>query len=249
MAIIKKPYEISVWDEKLGEYGQKTEIKRAVIGANDISYIGRATLPKLTTKINGTHILTFQMPSKFFDNEKGEYVHNEFCDYLFNERKVKLKYNGEWYEFYVKNITENKQHKSIMYQYTCEDAFIDELSRNGYGITFDTELYNNVEELGTFTETILDDSIWEYDATKNWGDFTEYSEEKLFKIPVSMFSEISGYKLNYIVDGTLTNVFSGEERPQELGDDISREQKIFWDNGKFDRGISLLGQKIENIEM
>ena len=61
MAIIKKPYEISVWDEKLGEYGQKTEIKRAVIGANDISYIGRATLPKLTTKINGTHILTFQM--------------------------------------------------------------------------------------------------------------------------------------------------------------------------------------------
>lgn len=248
MAIIKKPYEISVWDEKLGEYGQKTEIKKAVIGANDISYIGRATLPKLTTKINGTHILTFQMPSKFFDNEKGEYVHNEFCDYLFNERKVKLKYNGEWYEFYVKNITENKQHKSIMYQYTCEDAFIDELSRNGYGITFDTELYNNVEELGTFTEIILDDSIWEYDATKNWGDFTEYSEEKLFKIPVSMFSEISGYKLNYIVDGTLTNVFSGEKRPQELGDDISREQKIFWDNGKFDKGISLLGQKIENIE-
>lgn len=248
MAIIKKPYEISVWDEKLGENGQKTEIKRAIIGAHDMSYIGRATSPKLTKNLNGTHTLTFQMPSKFFDSEKGEYIHNEFCDNIFNERKVKLKYDGEWYEFYVKNITENKQFKSIMYQYTCEDAFIDELSRNGYGITFDTELYNNVEEIGTFTEIILDDSIWEYDASKNWGDFTEYTEEKLFKIPASMFSSIPGYKLNYIVDGTLTNVFSGETRSQEMGDDLSREQKIFWDNGNFDNGIPLLQKQSKNVE-
>lgn len=248
MAIIKKPYEISVWDEKLGDNGQKTEIKRAIIGAHDMSYIGRATSPKLTKNLNGTHTLTFQMPSKFFDSAIGEYVHNEFCDNVFNERKIKLQYDGDWYEFYVKNITENKQFKSIMYQYTCEDAFIDELSRNGYGITFDTELYNNVEEIGTFTEIILDDSIWEYDASKNWGDFTEYAEEKLFKIPVSMFSSIPGYKLNYVVDGTLTNVFSGETRNQEMGDDLSREQKIFWDNGNFDNGIPLLQQQVKNVE-
>lgn len=249
MAIIKKSYEISVWDEKLGENGQKTEIKRAIIGADDMTYLGRATSPKFTKNLNGTHTLTFQLPSKFFDSEKGEYVHNEFCDYLFNERKVKLKHDGEWYEFYVKNITENKQFKSIIYQYTCEDAFIDELSRNGYGITFDTELYNNVEEIGTFTETILEDSIWEYDASKNWGDFTEYSEEKLFKIPIKMFGgKISGYKLNYQLktynskeeNNKLKNVFTGEERFVEMGDDIAREQKQFWDNGSFDKGIELL---------
>ena len=114
MAIIKKPYEISVWDEKLGENGQKTEIKRAIIGAHDMSYIGRATSPVLTKNLNGTHTLTFQMPSKFFDSAIGEYVHNEFCDNVFNERKIKLQYDGEWYEFYVKNITENKQFKSII---------------------------------------------------------------------------------------------------------------------------------------
>lgn len=258
MAIIKKSYEISVWDEKLGENGQKTEIKRAVIGADDMTYLGRATSPKFTKNLNGTHTLTFQLPSKFFDSEKGEYVRNEFCDYLFNERKVKLKHDGEWYEFYVKNITENKQFKSIMYQYTCEDAFIDELSRNGYGITFDTELYNNVEEIGTFTETILEDSIWEYDASKNWGDFTEYSEEKLFKIPIKMFGgKISGYKLNYQLktyknkeeNNKLKNVFTGEERFVEMGDDIAREQKQFWDNGSFDKGIELLSANnyIEDI--
>jgi len=39
-----------------------------------------------------------------------------------------------------------------MRTYTCSDSFIDELARNGYGITFDEELYNNVEEIGTFSE-------------------------------------------------------------------------------------------------
>ena len=247
MAILKKEYELSVWDETLGVKGQKEEIKRAIIGAHDMSYLGRATALKLSRKLNGTNTLTFQMPSKFFDSAAGEYIHNEFCDYIFNERKLKLKYNGEWFEFYVKNISENKNYKTIMYQYSCEDAFIDELSRNGYGITFDTELYNNVEEIGTFTEQILEDSIWQYDASKNWGDFTEYSEEKLFKIPKTMFTKISGYKLNYEVEGELTNPFSGEKRNLELGDDLSRERKYFWDNGAFDSGIALLENKSDNI--
>lgn len=253
MAILKKEYELSVWDETLGEKGQKEEVKRAIIGAHDMSYDGRATALKLSRKINGTNVLTFQMPSKYFDSKLGEYIHNEFCDYIFNERKLKLKYDGEWFEFYVKSINENKQFKSIMYQYQCEDAFIDELSRNGYGITFDTELYNNVEEIGVFTEQILEDSIWQYDASKNWGDFTEYAEEKLFKVPVSMFDKIVGYKINYDVSNTeekeniLNNPFSGETRKLEMGDDLSRQKKIFWDNGKFDKGISLLNNKSENI--
>lgn len=248
MAILKKEYELSVWDETLGEKGQKEEIKRAIIGAHDMDYLGRATSLKLSRKINGTNTLTFQLPSKYFDSELGEYIHNEFCDYLFNERKLKLKYDGEWFEFYVKSVSESKQFKSIMYQYSCEDAFIDELSRNGYGITFDTELYNNVEEIGIFTEQILEDSIWEYDASKNWGDFTEYAEEKLFKIPASMFKTVVGHKLNYEIKGELRNVYTGQTRPLELGDDLARERSYFWDNGAFDNGVDLLSaaEPIEN---
>jgi hypothetical protein len=44
------------------------------------------------------------MPDKYFDSEKGEYIHNDLIDYLFNERKLKLKYKDEWLEFYIKNI-------------------------------------------------------------------------------------------------------------------------------------------------
>lgn len=252
MSILRKEYELSVWHETLGENGQKEEKKQIIIGANDMDYPGRATKPNLKKELKGTNTLTFQMPSKYFDSELGEYVHNEFVDYLFNEQKLKLKYDGEWYEFYIKNIAENKQHKSIIYNYTCTDSFIDELSRNGYGITFDAELYNNVEELGTFTETILEDSIWHYDASKNIGDFTEYSKEKLFKIPVNQFSKISGYKINYeIQDETITNIYTQKKRNLEMGDDLAREKKYFWDNGNFDNGFDLISNnnlidKIEN---
>lgn len=246
--ILKKEYELSVWDETLGEKGQKEEIKQAIIGAHDMDFLGRATSPKLSRKINGTNILTFQLPSRYFDDKVGDYVHNEFCDYVFNEKKVKLKYDGEWFEFYVKNISESKQHKTIIYQYSCEDAFIDELARNGYGITFDTELYNNVEEIGIFTEQILKDSVWTYNAEKNWGDFTEFSKEKLFRIPVSQFKKLIGHKIIYKIPENIKNTYTHQERNLEIGDDLARVKNYYWDNGNFDKGLKLLGDltEIEN---
>jgi len=36
----------------------------------------------------------------------------------------------------------------------------------------------------------LEDSQWEYKPENNWGDFTEYLEERLFKIPVGQFKNI-----------------------------------------------------------
>jgi hypothetical protein len=128
-----------------------------------------------------------------------------------------------------------------MKSFTCTDAFIDELSRNGYGITYDTDLNNNVEEIGTFTEETLEDSIWQYHPENNWGDFTEYKEEKLYRIPVSCFGgHISGYRLNFELTqeqrdeikektGTdcITNPFTKDERLIELSDDLSRG--YFWD--------------------
>ena len=219
-----------------------------------MTYLGRATGLVLTTNLNGTHNLTFQMADKFFDEEKGDFVRNEFVDSLFNECKIKLKYKGEWYEFYIKNIEDQKQFKSYMKKYTCTDAFIDELSRNGYGITFDEELYNNVEEIGEFSRVILENSIWDYAPEYNWGDFTEYLEEKLFKIPASLFSEIKGYKLNYEIPNTdkkITNVFTKKQRNLEIGDDyaaaIDGYGGYFWDMHN-DDSLPLVKGEYETIE-
>lgn len=221
-----------------------------------MDYLGRATNIKLIKKINGTHSLTFQLPDKWYDSEKGDYVKNEFVEQLFNEKKVKLYYMDEWYEFYIKNVQDTKQFKSYMKTYTCSDAFIDELSRNGYGITFDEELYNNVEEIGTFSEEILKDSIWHYAPQNNWGDFTEYLEEKLYRIPISQFGgRISGYELKYNIeevedkDKFIINRFTKEKRNIEMGDDLA-SGKYFWDQYKDENGQvknSLMKEYIESI--
>jgi hypothetical protein len=163
-----------------------------------MSYPGRATNIVLKREIKGTNTLTFQLPDRYFDSLKGDYVRNEFADLIFPETKLKLFYKDRWFEFFVKKVDDKKQFKSYMKSFTCTDAFIDELSRNGYGIIYDTDLYNNVEEIGTFTEEVLEDSIWQYHPENNWGDFTEYKEEKLYRIPISCFGgKIGGYKLNF----------------------------------------------------
>ena len=204
----------------------------AIIGASNMDYLGRARKPSFKTNINGTHTLTFEMPDKYFDSKIGDYVHNELVDTLFPECKIKYHYKNKWYEFYIKSVSDAKKFKSYMRTYTCQDSFIDELSRNGYGITFDEELYNNVEEIGAFSNEILKDSVWEYDSHLNWGDFTEFTSEKLFKIPLSLFNnKLIAHKVNYNISETaeILNIFTNETRQAEISDDIAREKSQFWD--------------------
>lgn len=59
MAVMKKPYELSIWREELKGVGQKEEHRIFIIGAHDMTHLGRASGIKLKTKINGTHELTF----------------------------------------------------------------------------------------------------------------------------------------------------------------------------------------------
>lgn len=234
MSVQKRPYELSLWSEELLEEGGKTESKMLIIGADTMTYDGRAFGIKLLRKVNGTNTLTFQMLESFFDSRKGKMVKNEFIDELFAERKIKLFYKKKWFEFYIKNVKEEKKHNSVLKTFSCEDSYIDELARNGYGITFDEELYNSVEEIGTFTEEVLEDSIWEYAPEYNWGDFTEYTEEKLFKIKVSNFNNgvLPAFKLNYHYsdfDEEILNANTGDTRGLELGDDLSRAKGYYWD--------------------
>lgn len=268
MAILKKEYEISIWNEYLDSTGKKVESKGAIIGAHDMTYLGRAINPNLRREMKGTNTLTFDMVDRFFDSEKGEFVKNEFIDMLYNEQKIKLHYKDDWYEFYIKNISENRTSEKITKSFECTDSFIEELSRTGYGITFDEELNNSVNELGDFSNEILKDSVWDYRPDLNSGDFTEYREERCYKIPLSQFGgSIEAYPINLQVNkdsynknsnmfkdmsdeefaltiegedfNQLTNIYSNKSREIELGDDISREREIFWDPYYKDNGFGL----------
>ena len=150
-----RPYEISVWEDRLtqiegsepAEY-KFEETKLAIIGSDTMTGLNKVYDPVFNKKSNGERTLSFALRYKYFDPYSGnDEVVNPFAALLVNERKVKLHYDGKWYEFIVKDHSESSD--GLEWTYTCTDAFVLELSKNGYNITFDTELNNNQ---GTATE-------------------------------------------------------------------------------------------------
>ena len=162
-----KPYEISVWEDKLvqEEEGYRlVENKLAVIGANTMTGLNKVYDPIFTKKANGEKRLSFSLKYKYFDPFSENYiVENPFVRLLTNERKIKLNYDGEWYEFIIKEHTESNE--EYEWHYECEDAFVLELSKNGYNIVFDTELNNNLGTAAELAEETLKDTDWKI------GDF------------------------------------------------------------------------------
>jgi hypothetical protein len=225
-----------------------------------MDYPGKATGIAITRELKGSKSLSFQMVDKYFDPFVGDYVHNDFIDMLSPEVKVKLNYKNKWHEFTIKSVDEKKVLHGIIKTFTCHDACIDELARNGYGITYDTELYNNVEEIGDFSRGTLKDSIWRYAPENNWGDFTEFKEERLFKIPISCFGDtINAHKLSFKLEeeqikriraekgiDKITNPYTDETRVVELSDDLANT--TFWDEYTDDGVINPLNKEyVSNI--
>ena len=173
MSVIKKPYEISLWEDVLTfKYNKDGEVvaqyydeqKICVIGSDTMDTPIRATQPKLVSKINGENILTFNMYSHYYDEETEQYLKNPYIGYLINERKVKLRYgnpgsSAKWYDFVIKNIQENSDTKT--YTYTAKDLFVNELSKSGFDLVFDAELENNTGNVELLASRILEGSDWE----------------------------------------------------------------------------------------
>ena len=157
----KKPYEISIWEDRLvtiepdssvsaagAQNGQETqpisyfkEIKLAVIGSDKMESPNRAFDPVLIENVNGEKTLTFSIAYKYYDEYTGEIIKNPFSDYLINERKVKLFYNDEWFEFLIKECEETSS--EYVFKYTAKELFSLELAKLGYNVTLDTSLNNN----------------------------------------------------------------------------------------------------------
>ena len=182
-----KPYEISVWTEKqiyyfsviedgqttyvespiwlnsgegrvvtfLNEYMQETKV--GVIGANDMDAPIRAFNPIFKSNINGSHTLTFDIYMRYTDDDGTEHD-NPWIGYLCNERKVKLSYDGEWYDFVIKEVREDSKKKTI--SYSCTDVFIEDLSKIGFNIEMKTDLENNMGTVQELGETILLETPW-----------------------------------------------------------------------------------------
>ena len=181
MSILKKPYEISIWEDQWdpnknngsGEArGGFVERKICTIGSNKMTSQSRVLEPNLTRNVNGVKKLSFKLYKKYVDTTTGEETINPFVDLLVAERKVKLKYgtyiddSGEskdrWYDFIVKNISENSATHQYVYQ--LEDALVQELSKNGYGIILDEKQQNNIGTAKYLAETALCETDWSVES-------------------------------------------------------------------------------------
>lgn len=203
--LIKKPYKISLWEDEqiylikdegaddsaryettilpesgyvlLNKYVRENCL--AIIGSNTMDTPIRAFEPKLVRQTNGTNTLTFQIFYRYYDEDEECFKLNPFTNLLVNERKVKLCYDGKWYDFVIKQIQEDS-HK-YTFTYTCQDLYISELSKNGYHLTFDVELENNMGTVKELSEVILDGTDWSVGES----DFLEQrNEESLYTYEV-----------------------------------------------------------------
>ena len=176
--LLIKPYEISVWEEKLAQDGKGfIETKIAVIGSNTMTGLNKVYDPIFNKKANGEKTLTFSLKYKYFDPYSGaDGVVNPFAALLVNERKVKLHYDGEWYEFVVKDHTESSD--DYTWTYTCSDAFVLELSKIGYNITFDSELNNNQGTARELAQKTIENTDWRLGGVDS---FKQLIEEPVYK--------------------------------------------------------------------
>lgn len=167
------------------------------LGSSSSTFGGKAIEPILTTKIDGTHELKFSLPSICFDENSGKMVENEMVQYIANKSRIRLKKKnkktGE-YDLYVfvVNTKIDKDNNGVLYhEYVCTDAYIEELSKTGYGIIFsdDVEMGNGLDTIHGFANKILEDSDWNYRADKT-GTLLEYTTDLEYKVDQGRYDTI-----------------------------------------------------------
>lgn len=183
----KNKYEISLWEDRLvpqtGE-GQSIvpehyeEEKVCIIGSDTMTSQARALEPKLVRNVNGTNKLTFKLYYTYIDNETEKRIQNPFTSLLVNERKVKCKWEDQWYDFVIKGVQEDSNGKTITY--TCEDLYINELSKTGFSLEFDQKLNNNQGTAQELAKKVLEGTDWVVD-TNNSDHILQTIEEPLYR--------------------------------------------------------------------
>ena len=188
---LKRPYEISVWQDALmtdleTQIDYYQEQKVIIIGSDRMTSPNRVLNPVLIENITGELTLNFSLRYKYFDPAYGEIVTNPFAPYLINERKIKLFYNDKWYDFVIKECNESSE--EYIFDYVAKDQFSLELGKVGYNITLNAELKNNQGKITDLAEQILKSTDWKVDK-KNSDILRQTVKEPLYKCEIEALDE------------------------------------------------------------
>lgn len=177
------------------------EICIATIGSDTMDTPIRVFNPILTEELNGSKTFSFQINYRYWDDEEEDFKLNPFINLLVNERKVKLKYDNNWYDFVIKQTDENSD--SNTFTYTCKDLFINELGKTGYEVELDTELRNNMGTITELATSILKGTDWQVDED-NCDPLIQRNKEGLYSFVIPKDSQ------NQSINISCTPVLGGE---------------------------------------
>lgn len=225
----KQPYELSVWRDIpiAGIYNGKdvpvtngyfTDEKVAIIGSDSMDSPLKAYDVSLKELTNGDCTLTFSM---LYDYEKdGERVSNPLFELLKNEIKLKLRRGEEygfidvdgsinfslleeedtenrWRDFVIKTI--DKDSNTHVANIVAKEIFVNELGKNGWSVTLNTELENNYGTVEQLAEKVLDGSDWKVE--KGYSPI-ERVKEPLFEYKIPEGTSIAAVAMRKGDDGS-----------------------------------------------
>lgn len=170
------------------------EIIVCEIGSSSSNFSGKAMNPNFYTKIDGTHELSFSIPSQYLDENTGEIKENELIRFVTNKSKIRLIKNPgpnqEIFHLVVNNKIDKDSDGILSYEYTCTDSFIEELSKTGYSLSFGEEVgQGGLGTIHELAEQILDGTDWKY-IKENTGTLYEYSTELEYNIDQQRYDTV-----------------------------------------------------------
>ena len=199
--------DVFVTENDVSFYKEK---KIAIIGSDTMTASCRAFAPQLIENVNGTNKFTFKVLYTCRDDTFEDLVkqfcvqggqplqdannllylfrsidftqktyQNPFLGLLVNERKVKVFWKNKWYDLIIKNCQEDSSTKTITY--TCEDIYINELSKTGFDIELDNELENNTGTITELGQVVLDGTDWVIDLDRS-DTLRQTREEALYQV-------------------------------------------------------------------
>lgn len=218
----KQPYELSVWRDvpiagTLETDGYFTDEKVAIIGSDSMDSPLKAYDVSLKELTNGDCTLTFSM---LYDYEKdGKRVNNPLFELLKNEIKLKLRRGEEygfidvdgsinfslleeedtenrWRDFVIKTI--DKDSNTHVANIVAKEIFVNELGKNGWSVTLNTELENNYGTVEQLAEKVLDGSDWKVE--KGYSPI-ERVKEPLFEYKIPEGTSIAAVAMRKGDDG------------------------------------------------
>ena len=138
----KRNFSLSIWDHK--------DNFLCLLKSPNEDINGQSYNEDVIENIYGEKTLTFSIPAYIFnyeiteDSSKDNFIKNEKWDYIFNEQKIRyIEYENNKpsliQEFVLKNHTESREGYEKTIQCQCESLAIYELSKKGWGITFNTD--------------------------------------------------------------------------------------------------------------